>query len=206
MFPIDIPSLIEALTAQSLGVGLFLSGAGVAFLLMGHRIFRGLVAVSFCGIGYLLGSSMPAPAPTQILLGLVGAAALAGLSIFFPRGAVAALTGGWCGVIAMQFTSQLEVMELVGWALAFTVFAIAISLTFIVYEEVIAFITSLEGALLCVGALIIFFSHSPVMWFHVRDLLVSNPFFGAFLVMTATVTGYFYQLSDIRHKHSGVKV
>ncbi len=206
MVPIDLPSLVEALTTQPLGVGLFLSGSGLAFLLLGHRIFRCLVAVSFGAIGYVMGSSLAVSGPMQIVVGLVGGLALTVLSIFFVRGAVAALTGGWCGLITLQFTSELEVTPLVSFAVAFIFFVSAISLTFIVYEEVVAFITSLEGSLLCVGALVIFFSRSPMMWSHLREMLLTNPFFGAFLVLVGTVTGYFYQLSDLRHKRTGMKV
>jgi hypothetical protein len=207
MHPVEIGTIVEDLTSQPLGVGLFLAGAGVAFMLLGHRIFRGLIGLSFGGVGYVLGSQLAPPdSYVPILVGLVVGAGLAVLSVYFVRVAVAVLTGGWCGLIVAHFAAVLGGADYVIAMLAAFAFAAAISLAFIVHEEIIAFVTSLEGSFLCVAALIIFFSHSSVVWAHLRSLLTSNGVFGPFLVLTGTVTGFYFQLADLRHKNSGTQM
>ena len=207
MHPVEINSVVEALTAQPVGVGLFLAGAGVVFLLLGHRIVRGLIAISFGLIGYVVGSQLPASNPAlSIGVGLIAGAALAVLSVYFVKVAVAVLAGGWCALIVFHFAAQLESPDYVVAILAAFAFAVAVSLAIIIHEEIIAFVTSLEGSLLCVASLIIMFSHSAVLWAHIRSLMTSNSIFGPFLVLTGTVTGFYFQLADLRHKNSGTSM
>ncbi len=51
--------------------------------------------------------------------------------------------------------------------------------------------------------LIILMNQSPVFWCHMRSLLVGNPVFAPFLVLSGTVIGYYTQIAELQKKHSG---
>ncbi len=206
MFDLNLPSLMEDVARQGLVVGLVLAGAGLVFIMLGSRIFKALICISFGVVGFFIGASMPVSGPAQLGLGMLAAAGLSAASVFFTKFAVAVLAGGWVSVMVQGLVYRLGINEHVSLALTVFAFAGAVSLSFIMYHEIIAFVTSLEGSVLCLGALIIFFSQSSLMWSHFRALLLNNPVFGPFLILVGTVTGFYLQLADQRAKESSASV
>lgn len=194
------------LTAQPFSVGVFMACAGVVFLLLGHRVFKVLVSLSFGAVGFVLGSTFGDTLSAQLILGGVCGAAMVAVAACYLRPAVAVLTAGWLALLALQICSQMKFDEIIAYALAVFGFVFAISMTYIMYDEIIAFVTSLEGAFLCVGAVVVFFSRSPMVWATLRQLLVSNAYFGLFLILAGTVTGFYYQLAELRHKETAGQV
>jgi hypothetical protein len=207
MYEISVGTLVENLSNQGMIVGLFLAGAGLAFMLLGIRIFRALVVVSFGVIGFLLGIGLPLSEELARLgCGLVAATGLAMAAAWAMKPAVAFLAGGWSGFIVMGLMYKVGATDQVAYVLGIFAFIVAISLAYIAFHEIVAFVTSLEGSFLCVGALIVFFSQSPTLWAHLRTMLVNTPTFGAFLILAGTVTGFYLQLADLRNKDMGVSI
>jgi len=203
MYSIDISYLMETLTTQGMVVGLCMALAGLVFLLMGVRISQALIAASFGFIGFVFGLILPIDGWAQLLVSILCAIGLALASTYVMRCSVAVLSGGWTAFLALQILARMGIHGEVLLALSVMIFLGVVSLSLIMYEEIIAFVTSLEGALLLIGALIIFFSENPTLWSHVRGLLMTSPFFGPFLIIAGTVTGYYLQVAELRHKHTG---
>ncbi len=203
---VNLQVLVEELVNQELVVGLFLAVAGLVFMLLGTRVYRGLTALTYGVIGFVLGAGLPLPPVLQLACGFLGALGLAILCTFVVKPCVMLLAGGWATFGALLILDRFGVSLQVTLFGAVAAFAIAISLSIIMHHETVAFVTSLQGALLCIGGLINLVSQTPSVWIHLKSLLLSNPVFGPFLIVAGTITGLCLQLSDLRHKDTGVGV
>jgi hypothetical protein len=203
MYSIDVTNLVETLTTQGMVVGLCMALAGLVFMLMGVRISQALIAASYGFIGFVFGLILPIDGWAQLVIALLCATSLAIASTYVMRCSVAVLSGGWAGFLALQVLARMGLQGEVLLAISVMTCLGVVSLSLIMFEEIIAFVTSLEGALLLLGALMIFFSENPTLWAHVRGLLMTSPFFGPFLIVAGTVTGYYLQVAELRHKHTG---
>ena len=200
---ISLQEMISALEMQNAILGLFLLGAGLAFLLMGFRIFKVLVAISFAVVGFVLAASLSQSAAGQVAGGLVGAVVLAFVSTLAVKLSVALLTGGWSAVAVMALVCRMGLSGTPALVLGGVSLIVAVSLTFIMFEEIIATVTSFEGTLLFLAGLVVVMSQSPALWRLTRSLLTDNLLFLPFLVLAGTVTGCCFQLAELREKRSG---
>jgi len=203
MSPISLRIVLKGLEGRELVLGLFLLGAGLVFMILGARIFKVLVVVSFAAVGFVLGSSLPLDKVMQVTLGVVGAVGLAVASTFFVKVAVAVLAGGWSGLVVIAVAPHLGVSEKLTLVLAALAFAAVVSLAFVLYQEIIAAVMSFEGALLFMGGLVIFLSHHPGIWGHVHATMLDTPFFTAFLLLAGTVMGFYLQMAERQKKQAG---
>jgi len=195
--------VVDELSRQEVLLGAFLLGVGLIFILMGLRLSRLLVALSYGVLGFVLGCSVPAPPEARIAAGFIVALGLAGASIWATRAAVAVLSGLWAGSLASSLVSAMGVEGQVAMVAGGVVFLAAASMAFVVLQEVTALVLSLQGTLLFLGGLVIVLNQSPVFWTHLRSLLVSSSLFGPFLVLAGTVIGYYTQIAELQKKHSG---
>jgi hypothetical protein len=204
MITFNLPFIVDELARQEVVVGAFLLAAGLLFMLMGLRLSRVLVALSYGVIGFILGCSVPAPDEARIAAGMITALGLAGASVWVIRPAVAVLAGLWAGLVTFLLVSRLAAVDdQIALVAGAVVFAGAASITYVMLQEIIAIITSLEGTLLFLGGLIILMNQSPVFWSHMRNLLVSSTIFGPFLVLSGTVVGYYTQVAEQQKKSAG---
>ena len=204
MITLNVPFIVDELARQEIVVGGFLLATGLLFMLMGLRLSRMLVALSYGVIGFVLGCSVPAPDEARIAAGMITALGLAGASVCVMRPAVAVLAGSWAGFVTFLLVSRLAAVDdPIALAVGGVVFLAAASITYVMLQEIIALVTSLEGTLLFLGGLIILMNQSPVFWTHMRNLLVSNAVFGPFLVLAGTVIGYYTQVAEQQKKSAG---
>ena len=200
----SLPAMLDELASKDLVLGLFLIGAGLVFMIMGTRITRSLIALSFGIIGFVLAGCLSKIETTQIIYGLGGAIALASLSTLRIKASVAVLTGSWIGLVAFSVGTYLKFTDQSALIFAVMVGCSAASLAFILFNETIAFVTSLEGAMLFCGGVIVFFSHNSVVWGHIRSMMTDNPIFLPFMIVAGTVTGFYLQLTEVRQKETGM--
>lgn len=199
----SLPIVVDELARQEILVGAFLIGVGLMYILMGLRLSRMLVAMSFGVVGFVLGGSLPAPDEARIAAGFLVALGLAGASLWVTRAAVAVLAGLWGGLATFVLVGKLGLDSQIALVAAGVMFAGAASMAFVAYHEIIALVTSLEGTLLFIGGLIIFMNQHPAFWHHMRSLLVGNSVFAPFLVLAGTVVGYYTQIAELQKKHAG---
>jgi len=184
-------------------LGLLLIGAGLVFAILGARIFRVLLVISFGCVGLVLGASLPLDPFWKMLAGVAGGVGLAVASVFLVRLGVAVLAGGWFAAAAMLLADYLKArgdVVIITGSLAFLAIA---ALTFVLYFEVIAAVMSFEGSLLILAGLAICLSQYSDMWFHIRALLTQTPALLAFLILAGTVTGYYTQAAEHQKKQVG---
>ncbi len=81
--------------------------------------------------------------------------------------------------------------------------AVAVSITFVMYEQMIALVTSLEGAFLFVGGLVICLSHHQFLWQYFRSMLVDSLILGPFFIFAGTLIGFCYQVTELCQKETG---
>ncbi len=206
MGPFGLPTMIDLVSTmerQELVLGLFLLGVGLVFMLIGVRIFTVLVAVSFGVLGFGLGQMLPVSELLRWVCGFLGAVGLAVASTFVVKLSVAVLAGGWSGYVVALLAARFGLGEQTALILGGLALVAAASLTFVMYAQIIAFVTSLQGALLFLGGLVVILSHSPSFWNYLRGMLIDNPIFGPFLVLAGTVTGFYFQLAEVRRKDTG---
>ena len=203
MFELNQQNVLDRLAAQDVVLGLFLVGAGLIFMLMGVRIARALIALSAAIIGFVLVGATSLPPAWQLIAGVVAAAGLAVLALFLFKVGVAVLAGSWTGTLAGWTLNTFGAGEQTCLLVAVCSFAIAFSLAFIMFEEIIAFVTSLEGTLLVIAGLVVFLSKSPQLYANFRNMLTTTFFFMPFLVLAGTVTGFYFQLGEMRKKAVG---
>jgi len=99
---LSLPVIFDQLANQEAVLGIFLTIAGLAFMLMGLRIFKPLVVLSFGVIGFIIGVSFDASDLLRILLGIVIAGVLGLASARFVKPAVAVLTGCWAALFSYE--------------------------------------------------------------------------------------------------------
>lgn len=203
MIPLSLPSILDELAHQDLVVGLFLLGTGLMFMVVGVRLSRLLVALSFGVIGFVLGGSIQTSDLARLGLGIVIGLGLSTASLVIVRPGVAVLTGLWFSILALIVMDGLKADQRLSLGIALLAFGVAVSLTYVTFNEMIAFVTSLEGTFLFIGGLIVFLNQSPALWHHVRDLLVNSPIFAPFLVLAGTTTGFYLQLAELQKKRVG---
>lgn len=200
----NLAAFLDELAGQEAMLGLLMVCVGLAFMLMGFRIFRGIVAISFGAVGLGLGSTIPAGAVMQIVLALAGAVGLAIISVLFVRVAISLLAGGWAAMVTSQMIYDLGMHGDWTWIFALLVGLAVISLSFIMYQELVAFITSFEGALLLVAGLVVLCAQLTSFWSSFKNILSANPVFSFFLILAVTVSGFYFQATDIRQKQTGM--
>ena len=163
-----------------------------------------MVAISFGVVGFVLGMSLPVSELMQWVCAFLAAVGLAVASTFVLKLSVAVLAGGLSGCVVLGLATRFGAggpFPLIMGGLALVV---TIALAFVIYEQIIVLVTSLEGSFLFLGGLVVFFSHSPSMWGYFRPMLTGNPIFAPFLLLAGTVTGFYLQLTEIRQQKSGV--
>jgi len=199
----NLVSLLDTLASQDVVLGLFLGCAGLVFMLLGVRIAKVLIVISFGIIGFVLGGSVDAPPSARVAIGFIAAIGLGFVAVYLFRLAVAILAGGWLGVAAAAFLTSwgaTQEMILIG---GLFVFVAVVSVTFILFQEMIAFVTSLEGTLLFLAGLVVFLSKTPTLFVHFRGLLMTSSLFPAFILLAGTFTGFYLQLGELRKKDAG---
>ena len=199
----NLAVMLDELAGQELILGLFLVGAGLVFLLMGVQLFKAIVAISFGVVGFVAGGLLPVSELAQLGCGLAGAVALAVASVYLVKLPVALLAGGWSALAVLGLISGFQLPDEMLWVFGLVAFAVGASLTTIMFQELVAFVTSLEGALLVLSGAVVFASQNPMSWWHLRSLLIDTPIFAPFLVVAVTVTGFYLQLTQARQKQSG---
>ncbi|MGQ9650690.1 MAG: hypothetical protein ACUVXJ_11320 [Phycisphaerae bacterium] len=190
---------------QEVAIGILLLGAGLVFVILGVKLYKLLVPISFAAIGLVTGIHLPVSGElAQSACGIVLAAALGVGSSYFNRLAVALLAGGWTGVFAASLAVTFGIQQSLALAIG-AVFLLAVaSLALPLYQQVIAYVTSLQGAMLTIGGLIAVLHAFPTFWAGMRGIVTANSYVAPFFVVSLTVMGYYLQSAETRQIESGM--
>lgn len=199
----NLTSVIDEVARQEPLVGAFLVGTGLVFILMGIRLSRMLMALSFGVVGFVLGASIPGPMEGRVAIGMVGALALGAASLWTARVSAGVLCGMLGAAVGSLFVGQLNLAPEVAWGVVAIFFVAAASFAFVSLNEVIALVTSVQGTLFFLGGFVILCSQNSLAWSHLRGLLVSNSVFAPFLLLAGTVIGFYTQTAELQKKQAG---
>lgn len=203
MTSIDLGGALDVLANQDALLGVFLAGAGLVFMAVGLRLQRSLVAISFGVLGFVSGVLLIGGESTRLIAGMIGATVFGTVSTRYFKPAVIVLSGAWAGYAAALVASHFELSALILASIGMVAFGMAVAMAFIMYREVTAFVLSFEGTLLVVAAMVIFFNQKPMVWAQLRSMLVSYPIFAIFVLLAGTVTGFYWQMSEMRQRDAG---
>lgn len=206
MGPLGLPTILDMVTLverQDVTVGIVLLAAGLVFLMQGIRAAGLLVGVGLAAIGLILGVTLPVDDTLRWILGGVAGLGLALLTRVSMKVAVALLGGFWCAYAMTLVASGFGANDTIALGFGGATLLTVIAVTFNMYEQVLAFATSLQGALLFIGGLMVFASHSASFWQHTRTMMNDHPLFVFFLILAGTVSGFYVQLTDQRRKQTG---
>ena len=172
--PISIRSLLENLEYQEPVLGVLLIGMGLVFFLIGARVFKVLVVLSFACVGYRLGSLLPLESLWTVLAGIAAGAGLAVASRYFHENRRCRpgrrLVLVFITAIADSLGADSEIALAAGGLACLVAFALA----FVMYFEVIAAVMSFEGTLLIVSGTVVLLSRYSEMWQRLRAMLTDT--------------------------------
>jgi hypothetical protein len=204
MVGFNLQHALDVLANQQLLLGFFLLSAGLVFMIFGVRVSRPLVAVSFGVLGFVLCFFLPIAEDLKLGLAFMGAIGLGAASTCFIRAALTILAGAWAACATLLVVVALADLPMEAVLMIGTIaFVCAASLALIMYQEVTAFVLSLEGSLLFIAGLVILANQNQILWKHIRDMLIDNPVFAPFALLAGAMTGFYWQSAELRQRDAG---
>jgi hypothetical protein len=204
--PFSVPSINDMVLnceQQHVAVGILLLAVGLVFMILGVKLYRALIPISFAAVGFAIGVNVPLSEIGQWACAGVCAVVLGVLSSYVTRLSVALLAGGWTGMFAASLAVTFGLQPLISLGIG-AVFLVAVaSLALSLYNQLIAYVTSLQGAILTVGGIVAFLHHFA-FWFSLRSIFVEYTFVPPFFVASLTVMGFYLQLAETRQLESGM--
>jgi hypothetical protein len=202
--------LVDSLRAQDPGIGLIAVLAGLLLMFYGWRMPRLAVVLSAAVIGAGLGSfaaGMLSASPFfDLCLIVAGSVCLAALSCLSLRVSVAVLGGLLAMYAVISFVGWLDLPRgLIAIAATATALLVA-SLTFIFLEQVVMFVTSLEGAMLLVAGCLVLMSSVHPAGVALGRLWLRHPVFMPLTLVAPTVIGFFLQLAEFQQRSTAKAV
>ncbi len=204
--PFVIPSINDMVLRceqQHAAVGVLLLAVGLVFMILGVKLFRALIPLSFAAIGFVIGWNMPLSEIGQWVCGGACAVVLGVLSAYVTRLSVALLAGAWTGLFAASLAVSFGLQTMISLGIGAVFLAAVASLSLALYKPLIAYVTSLQGAMLTVGGIVAFLHHFT-FWFSLRSIFIEYTFVPPFFVVALTVMGFYLQLAETRQLESGM--
>jgi len=190
---------------QEVAVGVLLLGAGLVFMILGVKLYKSLIPISFVGIGLAIGVNVPVSGEVaQWACGIILAVALGIGSSYVNKLAVALLAGGWTGVFAASLAVTFGLQQRISLGIGLVFLLAVASLAMPLYQQVIAYVTSLQGSMLTIGGLIAVLHAFPTFWAGLRTIVVDNSFVAPFFIVSLTVMGFYLQSAETRQMESGM--
>jgi len=185
-------------------LGLIMATGGLLFMFYGWRITRAAITLSSALLGALTATTLadnlefgPAAEAGLVALCATLLAALGRRSVKI----AAAILGGVlaqsaCVYVATWLSLPAVVVSMSGTAVGLLV----ASLAFILFDHVVIFVTSLEGAVMLVSGMMIILAERPATMAALRDLSLNNPLFIPMTFVAPTVIAFCLQLSEYQEK------
>ena len=106
-------------------------------------------------------------------------------------------------LIALAVLGEMKVPDEVALVLSVAAFIALTAMAFVNWMQVVAFLTSFEGAILLASGMGSLMNLKPT-WFQVyQDMLVQSAIFLPFAILFPAAAGYFLQMAAVHAKESG---
>lgn len=178
-------------------IGFPLVGAGLGLMLLGWRVWRVCVLLSFALIGALFAAWLAGPCDEQWLYAL-GGGALLGLLSYKPVTLAVSLLGGLIGgALVMQCLSSIGLSGLALWVSGAAALIACTAVSFLNRQHVVVIVTAFLGAALLLSGVAAWVMHSPGFFDHLRTMATDSVIVLPFLLLVPTIMSSFYQFSEV---------
>jgi hypothetical protein len=185
--------------------GIPLVAIGVVLMLMGWRVWKAAVVITFALIGAGVGVALAGDDPgQQWFFALIGGVLL-GAASYPPANYSICVLGGLIGAAVSHIVlASMWVHGVPLWIAMALLFAGCTALSVVYSRQVIVAVTSFEGAMLIVSGLVAVLADAPQL-FHFFETIAKNYwFFLPFLLLVPTVTGFLLQMADAKKHDAGM--
>lgn len=181
--------------------GLPLMLGGVGLMLLGWRLWKICVALSFALIGGLSVYFLE-PGDSVAFYALAVAFLLGALSLWLSSQAVGVL-GGLIGFgIVFYGLSLSPLPSLVPWIGGAVGFIAAAAFAVLYRRHMIIMVTAFLGALCFTSGLLAIMMAAPTLYGTFRSMSAASAIVVPFLVLVPTVMSFFYQVSELHRMHA----
>lgn len=177
--------------------------SGVAMMLLGWRMWKFAVVLTFALIGLMVGVAL-AQTPSQAALYGVGGAVALGLASFPPVHQSIAVLGGLIGAgMVRMFLESVGLEGVPLWIAVALTLLVVTPLCAINRKQVIILITAFQGAVLMISGLAILVRAEPTLRGTYEQMSEYSAIVGPFVLLVPTVIGVFLQMADVRQRERG---
>lgn len=195
---------VDQMWASGEGIGLALTVGGIAYIFLGHSLYKTFTVVSYGFLGWWVSSAMlenyhveSAYAPLACLG--VGAA-LAGITWPLAKHAASVLGGIVAGLIVLQLCAAADVFPRVAMILAGVIFLGVTALAFVRHDEIVVFACAAIGAVMLVSGVVALFGQIPTVGKHFRQLLTHYPIVIWMSFIAPIIIGMAVQLAMLKNQ------
>lgn len=172
--------------------------AGLALMLLGWRLWKICVMLSFAVIFAGVGAWMAGPGENQWIYALA-IGAVGGLLSYWPVNLAVALLGGLVGAgIILTSLANLGMSGVTLWAIAGVALVAFTAYAIINRMRVVIVMTSFLGAVLLLSGLTAWVMSMPAFYGTLRSLAGSSVLVLPFIILVPTVVSAFYQMAEVR--------
>lgn len=177
--------------------------AGLAMMLLGWRMWKFAVVLTFTLLGLSVGLALADTPENQSWYGLGGAIVL-GVASFPPVERSVTLLGGLigAGVVSVVLESA-GIHDTALWVARVLCVLVITPLCAVNRKQVIIVITAVQGAVLLISGLAILAHREPNLRGTYEDMCQASAIVGPFVLLVPTMVSVFLQMADVRQKERG---
>ena len=181
-------------------IGVPLVLGGLALMLMGWRLWKVCVVISFALIGVGVGSAWAGDDENQWIYALACGLALGAASLRPAKHAVAVLGGLIGSSLIMYVLVDKHITGTTLWLIGAAVFIGASAMAYLNRRMVVIAVTSVLGAGLLLSGIVAFLMASPRLYGTFSSMATNSLIVVPFFILVPTVMSCFYQIADV-HKN-----
>lgn len=195
---------VDQMWASGEGIGLALTVGGIAYIFLGHSLYKTFTVVAYGFLGWWVGSAVienyhveSAYAP---LACLGTGAVLAAIAWPLAKHAASVLGGIIAGLVVLQLCAAANVFPKTAMILAGVMFLAVTALAFVRHDEIVVFACAAIGAIMLVSGAVALFGQFPTVGKHFRQLLTHYPIVIWLSFVAPIIIGMAVQLGILKNK------
>lgn len=203
MFVFSFDNVFAMMRSLDASIGVIMIAAGLALIFVGNRVYKPAVALTYGLAGYLIAVQYFQSDPNRVVISLGAALVAATIAFYVSKHAFAAMSGIAGAFLVMNFMMDLRVPVAAAWILGAAVFISLSAMTYVYWMQIVALVTSLEGAFLIIGSISTIGAISPSLLRNFQQLNRHTWFFLPFAITVPTLIGFFLQTAVMQKRASG---
>lgn len=203
MVAFSFDNVFAMMRSLDASVGVIMIAAGIALIFIGHRVYKPAVALTYGLAGYLIATQYLQNDPNRLSMSLGSALAVAVLAFLLSKHAFAAMSGVAGAFLLMNFMMDIRCPVELAWIFGSAVFIGLAAMTYVYWMQIVALVTSLEGAFLIIGSIGTIGAISPALLRNFQQMTRHTWIFLPFVIAAPTLIGFFLQTAIMQKRESG---